>query len=147
MKQPHDRATAELPLPPVPAAAALPGWREQLLAAIEADPRRSAGVAEKLGVSRVYVSRVLTGSIPVASPRFVSRVVALCQRVHCPHLDTSLPPDECRAYAARQYAQIDAAQVPHWRACQRCSVKAPPAPEPRPSKPAVAAAAHQGDAA
>ncbi|MBL8350490.1 MAG: helix-turn-helix domain-containing protein [Burkholderiaceae bacterium] len=158
MKHADDTLTADLPLPEpgpeaIPGAAAplthtppVPSWRVALVAAIDADPRRSAGIAEKLGVSRPYVSRVLSGSIPEASPRFIARVVALCERVQCPFLQRSLSPNECRAYAERRYGAIEPMDVPHWRACQRCTVKAPPLPArkeapPKPRAPRAARAA------
>jgi hypothetical protein len=97
-----------------------PSWRRALDEAIEADPRGRKGVAERLGVSRPYVSRITTGHIPQASPKFIRRVVAVLQRVDCPHLGTSLPPADCRAYAERRYAQIGPFDVPHWRACRAC---------------------------
>lgn len=99
----------------------LPAWRTALDTAIATDPRGKLGVAERLGVSRPYVSRVATGHIPVASPLFVQRVVDNYLQVNCPHLQAPLPPGQCRSYAARTYTQISAHDVPHWRACLRCA--------------------------
>lgn len=138
MKQPEDTLTLELPLPaPEPrdlghvhndaadAAAGdmfvpAPSWRRALDAAIATDPAGKQGVAARLGVSRPYVSRVTTGHIPVAPQRFIDRVAAVYLQVDCPHLQRSLPPADCQAFAAREYARIAAADVPHWRACRRC---------------------------
>ena len=97
-----------------------PGWRLALNAAISADPEGKKGVAERLGVSRPYVSRITTGHIAVASRRFVARVEAALMQVDCPHLLRALPPAECRAYAQRSYAQISQFDVGHWRACRTC---------------------------
>ena len=149
MKQDDDIYTAELALPvpesqlgniarslaglpllsgPEQATAArppVPAWRTALDAAIAADPRRTAGVALRLGVSRPYVSRVITGHMPRAPQAFIDRVLATYLRVQCPHLKVSLAPSECRAYAGRSYGQITVYEVDHWRACRSCPVKAP----------------------
>ncbi|MCU0963570.1 MAG: helix-turn-helix transcriptional regulator [Burkholderiaceae bacterium] len=101
-------------MPPAP-------WRVVLEHAIAADPSGKKGVAERLGVSRPYVSRITTGHIPQASGQFVQRVVDTYMQVQCPHLDRLLPPGQCRSYAGRTYAQLNGAQeVAHWRACRRC---------------------------
>lgn len=103
---------------PVPAPAA--AWRRILGQAIAADPSGKEGVAQRLGVSRCYVSRVWTGHIPAPSAKFVTRVVALLAQVECPHLGRMLAPEACRAYAERGYERIRAPDVPHWRACRNC---------------------------
>lgn len=110
-----DQAPAAVP--PAPPAQ---GWRQALDAAIAADPKGKQGVADRLGVSRPYVSRICSGDIPVASPLFVQRVIDAYMQVNCPHLGRCLPPGQCRSYAQRSYAQITTAEVPHWRACRRC---------------------------
>lgn len=102
------------------AAQPLPAWRVALDAAIAADPRGKLGVARALGVSRPYVSRVATGHIAVASPLFIQRVIDTYLQVDCPHLQRTLPPGQCRAYAQRSYADISREDVAHWRACRRC---------------------------
>lgn len=126
MKQPEDKVTAELPLPVpegqegadlfVPA----PNWRRALEAAVAADPQGKLGVSLKLGVSRVYVSRVMTGSMPQAPAKFVERVVKMLMVVDCPYLCRPLQPAECRAFAARSYSQVSQFEVAHWRACRGC---------------------------
>jgi DNA-binding transcriptional regulator YdaS (Cro superfamily) len=126
VKQPEDSFTGELPLPLptdehgdvfIPS----PGWRQALDAAVAADPRGKLGVSERLGVSRVYVSRVMTGSMPSAPAKFVERVTKTLMVVHCPHLQRALQPEECRAYAARTYSQVSQFEVAHWRACKGCA--------------------------
>jgi hypothetical protein len=106
-----------LQLSPQPAQ---PLWLQLLTAAISADPRGKAGVAERMDISRPYVCRVLSGSIPVPSPRFIDRVLKTYQRLDCPHLGTSLAHSECQAHASRSYAALSHMEVDHWRACQRC---------------------------
>lgn len=149
MKHEHDTVTAELPhlgepadltdpaqlgdiargmlgLPPHAPGAQhrrpVPAWRAALDAAIAADPAGKQGVALALGVSRPYVSRICSGSIPVASPHFIVRVQAVYMQVDCPHLQRQLPPAECQAFARRTYAEVSAFEVDHWRACRRCPV-------------------------
>lgn len=121
----EDAAAADLPIP-----APLPAWRRALEEAVQRDPRGRAGVAERIGVSRVYVSRVMSGDISPVPESFVGRVLAHLCRVDCPHLGRALAPSECRHYAERPYRALAAAEVNHWRACQRCPNKAPPEAPP-----------------
>lgn len=104
-----------------------PGWRQYLIDAIAAHPERQAGVAAQIGVCRPYITRVLSGSIPIPSPRFIRKVAAAYQRVPCPYLQRPIEPEQCRAHAARSYAQCSQFEVMHWKACRRCPVKAAPA--------------------
>lgn len=97
-----------------------PAWRKALDEAILADPRGRTGVAEKLEISRPYVSRVLTGSIAKPSKKFAARVAAVYLQVLCPHLGHHIPPATCRQFAQRTYSAISPQDVPHWRACRRC---------------------------
>ena len=94
-------------------------WLPLLNQAIADDPRGITGVAERLGYSRPAVSRVLSGTYGDPS-RLAAKVLATYARIDCPHLRTSLAPDECAAYAGRSYGAITAADVPHWRACRKC---------------------------
>lgn len=99
---------------------ARPDWRRVLDEAIAAEPSGKMGVALRLGVSRPYVSRITTGHIATASPRFVARVLALLAQVSCPYLRITLSSEQCRRYAGREYARLAAHEVRHWRACQKC---------------------------
>ena len=101
----------------------MPRWWVALHAAVAADPSGRAGVAVRLDISRPYISRVMTGHIPLAevSQRFITRVMTVLMQVDCPHLRRSLPPAQCRDYAARTYQQVDQFEVAHWRACRSCS--------------------------
>lgn len=102
----------------------VPAWWYALQAAIDADPRNKAGVAERLGVSRPYVSRVVNFHMK-APQAFAERVRAVYMQVDCPHLVETISPAQCRAYAGRAYAALSQFDVEHWRACQRCTVRAP----------------------
>lgn len=133
MKQPEYHVTAEL-------TGIEPAWRAALDAAVAADPRGRQGVAERLNVTRAYVSRVVGGDLTAAPPaRFIARVQAVLMQVPCPHLQRLIQPAECQAYAARTYAQINQFEVDHWRACRSCPAKAPMLPparvQPQPKEP------------
>ena len=99
----------------------LPAWRVVLNSAITTDPAGKKGVAERLGVSRPYVSRVTTGDLQHRVPaRFIARVTAVLMQVDCPYLQRPLAPAECGRYAERSYAQVSSFEVDHWRACRAC---------------------------
>lgn len=97
-------------------------WLVVLKEAVAADPRGIAGVAQRLGYSRPAVSRALSGTYGDTT-RLAAAVCAVFARIDCPHLKTSLAPQQCQAYASRSYSAITAAEVPHWRACRRCPHK------------------------
>ena len=136
MKQADDTQTMDLTLPATdgidPADQRdidrmLAAWRVVLNDAITADPAGKKGVAERLGVSRPYVSRVTTGNLQHRVPaKFIARVSAVLMRVDCPYLQRPLAPADCRSYAERNYAQISSFEVDHWRACRGCPNNARP---------------------
>ena len=95
---------ADLPVP-----APLPAWRRALEEAVRGNPQGKAGVATLLGVSRVYVSRVMSGHINPVPLRFVERVNANLCRVDCPHLGRSLP-----SAAPTRPAPTGRSQPPRW---------------------------------
>ena len=124
----------------------LPGLEPRWLALIKAAiAQRGRGgvtqVALAMGVSRVYVARVLmTGPNRIAkpSPAFVGRALAAFGggRVDCPHLGVDIAKPECDRFAARTWAQIQGTgpdKVLHWRACQSCPQNCPQ-PSPTPAK-------------
>lgn len=103
-------------------AAIPPDWRDVLEREISADPRGKLGLAERMGVSRVYVSRVATGHIPPeqVSPRFIARLYESLEAYICPHTGQTIAPSLCRQAAARTYESLTFAEVDQWRACQSC---------------------------
>jgi hypothetical protein len=152
MKQPEDTLTMHLPLPhpsepdravlefldsqPADIFVPAPDWRRALDAAIASDPRGRQGVAERLEVSRGYVSRVAGGDLTACPPaRFIERVEATLMELDCPFMGRRMAPAECRRYASRSYAQVSQFDVPHWRACRAC-----PSNPNRPAKPPTQAA-------
>lgn len=103
-------------------AAIPPDWRDVLEREISADPRGKLGLSERMGVSRVYVSRVATGHIPPeqVSPRFIARLYESLEAYICPHTGQTIAPSLCRQTAARTYESLTFAEVDQWRACQSC---------------------------
>lgn len=98
----------------------MPDWLEMLQAAVTADPRGITGVAERIGYSRTAVSLALAGRY--ANPEHIAHaVVNMLQAVACPFLGQAIAPDACRRFSTRSYIAITAADVPHWRACRKCS--------------------------
>uniref|UniRef100_UPI0030CA2850 hypothetical protein n=1 Tax=uncultured Sphaerotilus sp. TaxID=474984 RepID=UPI0030CA2850 len=110
------------PCEPQPQLATVPDWFATLAREAEQHPRGKAGVAERIGVTRAYVARVMTHNIPLASvsPRFVERVVDSYGGWDCPHTRAHIPARGCRACAAKTYESLSFAEVDQWRACQGC---------------------------
>lgn len=109
-------------------------WMAELRAAVAANPRGKAGVADVLGVTRGYVSQIMNGYYANVAPEFIVRVVERLMVSHCPHLRRAIPHASCREYAARRWEAISQFEVDHWRACQHCTCRAPE-PLPTPLKP------------
>lgn len=109
-------------LPCEPQSAAVPEWFALLRHDAQHNARGNAGVAERLGVSRPYVARVLTGNIPVGtvSPRLIAKVIDCYGGWTCPHTGQHLPASACRRTATRTYESLSFAEVDAWRACQDC---------------------------
>lgn len=101
-------------------------WRAILQREIDLHPRGKAGVAERMGVSRAYVSRATSdgasgyaGDVP---GDFIRRVLDLESDVDCPATGTRRPRAECRK--ANQPAPTHNPMAMHlWRECQRCPIK------------------------
>jgi len=111
-----------------------PLWRDIIEREIAADPRGKAGVADRLGVSRCYVSRVLTAgkSGYQAVPRkFVLRVLDLDAEIDCPAADAKRPRAECHK-ANDPMPTWNPIAVGLWRACQTCPHKPVGVVEARP---------------
>ena len=131
------------------ATQALPGVEPRWLALLKAAIASAEGrggvtkAASAMGVSRVYVARVLmTGEnrIKVPSQAFIGRVMAAFGqgRVDCPHLAADIALGECQAFAAREWMVIRGCgpeKVLHWRACQACPQKPKTPQNPVKAKP------------
>lgn len=118
MTQAGDFVTGELAL------AQAEDWRGVLATLVAEHPKGKQGVADVMGVSRVYVSRVfMTGPNRIEHPgkAFVAKVWGAVGAVACPHLGRTLATADCKAHATRSWGALSGQdQVQHWRACQRC---------------------------
>jgi len=103
---------------------ATPDWRTILEAAVKNHERGKAGVADRLGVGRSYVSQILsTGkSARPAPPKFVERVIASFHTVNCPYTGWETPYADC-AKANGPVPTFNPLLVQRWRACQGCPNK------------------------
>jgi hypothetical protein len=112
---------------------AVPPWRDILLREVAGDKRGKAGVATRLGVSRSYVSRVLSsGSSAYAEvPReFILRVLDLESEIVCPAAaNTKRPRADCHK-ANTPAPTHNPLAMRTWRECQSCANK--PAQEIKP---------------
>jgi hypothetical protein len=103
----------------------VPDWRAILAREIALHPRGKAGVADRMGVCRSYVSRAMSaGSSAYADvpADFIKRVLDLESDVDCPAIGARAPRSECRK--ANQAAPTHNPQAMRiWRECQRCPLK------------------------
>lgn len=106
----------------------VPGWREALAAAVEAAGGNKQAVANRLNVSRAYVSRVLsTGdsayeTVPLP---FQRRVIAILSAVCCPARGgEEVPRTECAAANAPAPTH-NPLRMQVWRKCQTCPQRPP----------------------
>lgn len=117
---------AELPVTPAP------DWRAILTREIELHPRGKAGVAERLCVSRAYVSRAMSigSSAYAAVPKtFIARVLDLESDVDCPAQRARVARAECRK-ALGPAPTHNPLSMRLWRDCQTCPIKPATAQEP-----------------
>ena len=107
-------------------------WRDIIDREIAADPRGKAGVADRLGVSRCYVSRVLTAGragYQAVPKKFIARVLDLTADVDCPATGSRAPRADCHK-ANGPVPTYNPIAVGVWRTCQTCPLK--PYPEAQP---------------
>jgi hypothetical protein len=102
-------------------------WLNILQLEIARDPRGKAGVAQRMGVSRAYLSRATScgSSAYKTVPRqFIARVRDLADTLHCPVQNTPIPRAEChKACGPAPTHNPNAMSI--WRECQRCPHKPP----------------------
>lgn len=111
-------------------------WLALLLAACERHPRGKAGVAARLGVSRVYVTRAIStaqggasGISSGVSAKFVRLVIdRLCEVRECPATLQAQPVSECRRIALTPPPTHNPLLMRIWGVCQGCIYKPSPAP-------------------
>lgn len=96
-----------------------------LIAEVAANKRGKAGVAERLGVSRAYVSRCLSSGASAfkeVPDEFVSRVLGTYHIVVCPATGEKRSRDECRS-ANEPAPTHNPLAMRLWRECQQCPNK------------------------
>lgn len=106
-------------------------WLVLLLAACAHHPRGRAGVADRLGVSRAYVSRALAtaagGKSGIGSgvgEKFQRRVIdRLCEVRECPATLQAQPVSECRRIALKPAPTHNPLLMRIWGVCQSCMYK------------------------
>jgi hypothetical protein len=102
----------------------LPDWRAILQREIRADKRGKAGVAQRMGVSRCYVSRALgeKSAYDAVPAEFIARVIDLESDVDCPAQGRKAPRDDCRK-ALGPAPTHNPLAMRLWRDCQTCPLK------------------------
>lgn len=103
-----------------------PDWRAILEKAVAEHPKGKAGVSVRLGVSRPYVSRILSsGASAYEAPgSFITKVIERLYMVaECPHTTQPQPFSECRAIAISPPPTHNPLRMALWKSCQRCPHK------------------------
>ncbi|MEN9357146.1 MAG: hypothetical protein RL695_1317 [Pseudomonadota bacterium] len=121
-----------------PESAPPESWQTLLEAACARHPRGRAGVADRLGVSRAYVSRALAtaagGKSGIGSgvgEKFQRRVIdRLCEVRECPATLQAQPVSECRRIAKPAAPTHNPLLMRIWGVCQTCIYR-PLSPTPK----------------
>lgn len=89
--------------------------------------KTKAQVAREIGYSRTTVSLALSGTYDGSTDKLAQAVLDTYadQLIHCPHLRAAISDEQCVAYRSRPMPLGHAADMRHWRACQRCPFNAP----------------------
>jgi hypothetical protein len=98
-------------------------WLELLRQAIAADPRGIAGVAEAIGVARTTLSLVSADKYPARTDKVAAKVLAVYDRLICPHTSESITQAVCLSMSVRAAPTSSPRDMRHWRACQACNRK------------------------
>lgn len=102
-------------------AAAANRWRTVLSNAV-AELGTKQRVAERLGVSRPYVSRVISGDIDPVPQTFIDRVINRLDVVTCPHTFRSQVRHDCR-HSLGPAPTHNPYRLALWQCCQKCPNK------------------------
>jgi hypothetical protein len=96
-----------------------------LVAAVAADRKGKAGVAARLGCSRVLLARVLSPNDACAlSAKLAARVIDVYHVVRaCPGTGGEQPVSECQRLAAGHAPTHNPQAMRIWKACQTCPFK------------------------
>lgn len=105
-----------------------PDFREVIAEAIKTLGAKGskAAVARRLGVSRAYVSRVMSEGVSRYEPpqKFITKVYdRLYMVTTCPHTGQPQPFSECRALALAPAPTHNPMRMAIWKSCQRCPNK------------------------
>lgn len=95
-------------------------WIELLKAEVA---RTSATeVGQKIGYARTSVLLAANGKYKGSTDKIAAAVMQAFggEAVHCPHLDQTLTPADCRDYHSRPIPQSSAPALKHWLACRNC---------------------------
>lgn len=87
--------------------------------------RTITAVADSIGMKRCSLSLLLSGGYPArldkVSSKYAAKVVALYKdQVLCPHLNSGISREACRAFAGAPMSISDPNKLRHHRACARC---------------------------
>lgn len=105
--------------------------RALLAEAAANDPKGKSGIADRLGVSRPLIARVLSSKDPLpVSPKLAALVKHRLTRFTCPYLRVEITPTQCADYANRSCPTSNARDARHWKACQACSHRITPGEKP-----------------
>ena len=77
-------------------------------------------VAENIGVSRTTISLIANGKYIADTGRIEKKFMAFYSRINCPHLNTEITHETCRANHSREAPTSNPREMKHWRACQTC---------------------------
>lgn len=98
-------------------------WRDLLDATLAEPGATKASVAARLGVSRPYVSRVISGDMDPVPKKFIARVEAILDSISCPYTGRDEPKSLCRDQVRAAPPTHNPFRLAHWHACQRCAHK------------------------
>lgn len=97
-------------------------WFGLLETAVATHPRRIAGVADHMGVSRPALSQILNGKYPAQTDRIARKVLDHYDRPDCPLVGRVIDRTLCRKTSLRpQPSGGDA--LARWKVCQACPHK------------------------
>lgn len=94
-------------------------WMELLKEAIK-KPSSKKQVADKLGVSRPTISRVMSGTYGADTKNIENKVLDVFGRIQCPHIGADITQAQCKENRTRAAPTSSPREMKFWRACQSC---------------------------
>lgn len=95
-------------------------WMDLLIEAVK-KPSSKKAVADRLGISRSQVSRVISGTYGASTEHIAKKVLHVYGQIHCPHLSEQITQAQCKSYREGSAPTSSPRAMKHWRACQRCN--------------------------